>query len=91
MSLVRLRKEIDRLDQRLLKLLNQRMRLVTKIAALKKKLGLPIFDGRREQEVLSRLAKSQEGLLGAESAQRIFREIFRSSRRLQSAHRSRKG
>lgn len=78
-----LRKQIDSLDRELLHLLNQRAGLVLQIGSIKKRLGLPIFDGKREREVLRRLVQSRRGPLPAVSARRIFREILRSSRAIQ--------
>jgi chorismate mutase/prephenate dehydrogenase len=50
-----LRKEIDKTDRAILKLLSKRMKLVRKIGKIKRKYGMRIVDRKREKEILSRL------------------------------------
>lgn len=50
------RKEIDRIDQELAVLFEQRMHAVSAVADYKKQQGLPVFDGTREREVIERNA-----------------------------------
>ncbi|WP_053956571.1 chorismate mutase [Inediibacterium massiliense] len=47
-----LRKEIDRIDEELVKLFEERMNIVLKIAAYKKENHIPIFHVKREEEVI---------------------------------------
>ena len=82
-TLNQLRKQIDRIDLKLLRLLNDRAALAVRIGDLKRKQGLPVFDGRREREVLSRLTRTQRGPLPPVSLLRIFRKILSESRKLQ--------
>ena len=49
------RKEIDLIDQKLLTLLNQRLRIALEIGKIKKEMGKKIYDPEREKEVLERL------------------------------------
>ena len=83
------RREIDRIDLQLMRLLNRRAQLVLRIGDLKRKQGLPIFDGRRELAVLQRAIQSNVGPLSPQSVRGIFREILRRSRRLQRKGRRR--
>ena len=78
------RTEIDILDAELLRLLNERARIVSELGALKVSSGLPVYDGRRERQVLARLCESNQGPLDRESVNAIFRCIIRESRRLES-------
>ncbi len=85
MTLKQLRKQIDRVDLQLLRLLNRRAGFVLRIGELKKREGRPIFDGQREAEVLRRLKKSNKGPLPSGSIQQIFHAILQQSRRLEKS------
>ncbi len=85
MTLSQLRKQIDALDIQLLRLLNRRAQLVLRIGHLKKKRGMPIFNSRREEEVLRRLTQTTAGPLSPAATRKIFREILRRSRKLQTS------
>ena len=92
MTLDQLRRRIDRIDERLLRLLNQRAEYVLQIGRIKKKHRLPVYDGRREEELLRRLLRKNRGPLSSASVRWIFRQILQVSRQLQSpAVLSRKG
>ncbi|HWG49623.1 MAG TPA: chorismate mutase [Candidatus Acidoferrales bacterium] len=78
------RNEIDILDAELLRLLNERARIASELGALKLSSGLPVYDGRRERQVLARLCESNPGPLDHEGVSSIFRSIIRESRRLES-------
>ena len=84
MSLSGLRREIDRIDLRLLRLLNRRADLARRIGRLKKRHGLPVQDRKREQAVLARMLQRNGGPLPQESVRGIFREVLRQNRRLQA-------
>ena len=84
MTLQQLRNRIDRIDRKLLRLLNERAALAMRIGGLKKKKGLPVFDGKREQAVLRRLERASRGPLPGVSIKKIFRDILFQSRKLQS-------
>ena len=83
MTLDSLRRRIDRIDEKLLRLLEQRAETALKIGRIKKQHGLPVYDGKREQEVLRRLTRRNGGPLPAGSVKAIFREILRRNRGLQ--------
>ena len=83
MTLDHLRQQIDRIDLQLLRLLNRRAASALQIGRIKKKQGLPVYDGRREQEVLLRLTRRNAGPLPAASVKAIFKEILRRNRGLQ--------
>ena len=77
------RSQIDILDTELLRLLNERARIASELGALKVSSGLPVYDGRRERQILTRLCDSNPGPLDRESVASIFRCIIRESRRLE--------
>ncbi len=82
-ALSRRRRAIDALDAELLRLLNQRARLASEVGRIKKSCGLPIYDGRRERQVLERVRGKNKGPLETESVLSIFRRIMRESRRVE--------
>ena len=77
------RKEIDSIDEEIVKLINQRARVVKKIGTLKAKAGLPIIDKNREQNVLSRVYVENNGVMKNESIAGIYRKILHESRIIQ--------
>ena len=83
-DLQQLRQDIDDLDNQILRLLNQRMLLVEKIAALKNKTGRDAMDLDREQAIFRRLASQNEGPLAWGAVKKIFGEILAASRDIQS-------
>jgi len=83
MTLQQLRKQIDRLDYRLLRLLNKRATLAVRVGLLKKRQGRRLFDLKREQEILCRVTQANHGPLSPEAVRTIYREILRQIRRLE--------
>lgn len=83
-SLPQLRKQIDRVDQELLRWLNERATLALQVGQLKRKRGLPVFDGRREEAVLRQVARANRGPLSPRAVAQIFQVILRESRRLET-------
>jgi len=76
-----LRKSIDELDLDILKLLSKRKNLVKEVGKLKENLDLPVFDKKREQEILnSILLKAKQLGLDVNFVSNIFSSIFQSSR-----------
>lgn len=57
MPLTKVRQEIDKLDQQLLKLFKKRVKLVERVGIIKKKYGMPIFNKTRELEIDRKLDK----------------------------------
>ncbi|WP_292655397.1 chorismate mutase [Nitratifractor sp.] len=83
MTLESLRKEIDRIDDALLDLYNERLRIVHEVGRLKNSTGAPIYRPEREQEILERLkARNRErgGLLTDEAIEALFLELFAVAR-----------
>ncbi len=80
----RLRQQIDDLDDEILRLLNQRMLLVEKIAELKHRAGKDPLDLTREQSIFRRLARENKGPLAWGAVKKIFGEILTASRDIQS-------
>ncbi len=79
MNLDDLRKRIDALDAELVKLLNERTRVVLDIGKIKESQGGEVYVPAREKEVLDRVAGLNQGPLTPESFQAIYREIMSAS------------
>ena len=77
------RKRIDRLDKRLVRLLNQRARFTDEIGKLKQKRGLNAYSPAREEEVLRNVMKWNDGPLPAEVLRRLYERILDESRTLE--------
>jgi len=82
-SLQRLRTLVDKLDQSLLDLLNQRGKLVQHIGALKQKNGQSIFVPGRERAHLSDLRSKNQGPLPDDAVEGLFSEVMHACRNLQ--------
>ncbi|MCK4752380.1 MAG: prephenate dehydratase [Planctomycetes bacterium] len=79
MSLDELRKRIDEVDGELVKLLNERARVVIEIGNLKNKSGGQIYSPDREKQVLEKIIKSNEGPLPDRCLTAIWRELMSGS------------
>lgn len=79
-SLSQLRKQIDRLDERIVMLLNRRFRLAEQIGGLKLRNGDKVYQHRREREILDRLSTQQDGPLTGPEVRAIYRRILLTSR-----------
>jgi chorismate mutase len=81
-----LRRSIDSVDQQILKLLHDRVRLVMQVGEYKRERGIPVYDPARERALLDRLCKAAEPPLDAETIRRIFERLVDESRRLEQRH-----
>lgn len=81
-ALAKRRREIDRLDADLIRLLNRRAEIACELGVIKVAEGLPAYDARREQQVLARIRAHNHGPLDPESVTRIFRRIILETRRI---------
>lgn len=70
------RKEIDRIDGEVVRLLNERARFAQKIGDIKKEANAPIYVPEREKAVKDKLAALNTGPLPDEAIQSIYREII---------------
>lgn len=77
------RKELDLLDQKLLTLLNRRLRITLEIGKIKKGIGKKIYDPGREKEILDRLEQRNKGPLKEEDLKKLFTAIMKVCRRSQ--------
>jgi chorismate mutase/prephenate dehydratase len=85
MSLSEHRKAIDKLDAQIVRLLNERTKHVLEIGEIKLKAGEEIYAPHREQAVLDRICKLNEGPITNESLRAIYREIMSSALSLEKS------
>lgn len=84
MKLDDLRKQIDEIDWQLLVLFNKRLSIAKKISIIKKEIGFPIVDKKRETEMLDKLIKEGEKLeLSKIFILRLFKLIIEESKKIQ--------
>ena len=82
-ELVRLREAIDRVDEVLVRLLNQRAKYAIEIGELKGVLQLPIYTPERENQVLANAEGWSDGPLSNAAVRRLFERIIDESRRVE--------
>jgi chorismate mutase/prephenate dehydratase len=90
LELKKLREEIDKIDNEILRLLNKRMEIVKKVGELKNSSNAPIYRPEREKEIIERLtalSEKENGILKKEHIEAIFLEIFAISRTLERQER----
>ncbi len=75
-QLAKIRNEIDRLDQKVVKLLNARLKHTQKIGELKRGAKTRIYVAEREAQVLRRVQAANGGPLKPAALQAIYREIM---------------
>jgi chorismate mutase/prephenate dehydratase len=76
MSLDKLRKKIDSLDSKLIKLLNLRAKATKEIGKIKIDTGKSIYNPEREMDVLRKVTSSNNGPLKNRAVEAIYREIM---------------
>jgi chorismate mutase/prephenate dehydratase len=77
MDLQDYRKQIDAIDNDLLRLFKERMDIVRQIALYKKEHGLPVLNAEREREILD--------AIDCPYAQKLYRVLFELSREYQGS------
>ena len=82
-SLERFRSRIDGIDEKLLKLLNERGRIAKEIGRVKAKQGDKVLSASRESDILTRLSSHNKGPMSPEAIGDIFQSIFATCRSLQ--------
>ena len=83
-SLEDLRKDIDRVDEVLVRLLNERARCACEIGRIKKEQKVDIYQPEREKQVLEHVKSvAAEGPLEPEAIARLFERIMDEARRLE--------
>src|SRR5690554_1307828 len=79
MDLDKLRDNIDRVDQQIVELLNERVLLAGEVGKVKAREGADFYVPAREEQVFQRLESNNQGPLGNAALRGIYREIISAS------------
>ncbi len=82
-----LRTAIDAIDDCLLSLINERMKLAARIGSIKQVAGNPVKDREREAHIIKRLQVANSGPIDNDLLSRVFVDIIRASCHLQNTNR----
>ena len=85
MKLEETRKTIDAIDAEILSLLNRRAEVSRQIGVMKMSAGMPILDEGREEDILRRIARENDGAMQDKAVVGIYRTILEESRRIQES------
>ena len=77
------RERIDKVDLRILDLLNERTSIVQEIGRIKSEGHLAIYEPRREDEVFANVTSNNSGPLTDDGLRRIFERIIDEMRKIQ--------
>jgi chorismate mutase len=72
-----LRRQVDRIDLKMLQLLQQRTKLSGRIGRMKRRHGAVIYVPERERELLTRLIHLSKGTPPPRAVAALYREILR--------------
>jgi chorismate mutase len=78
-----LRRQIDTIDEQLVRLLSARAACALEIGREKKQAGLEVYQPARETEVLGHVQRVNTGPLDNEAIKRLFERIIDEARRLE--------
>lgn len=84
------RDQIDELDREIVKLLNERTRVVEKLGHVKEELEMPIYEPKREDQVFENVVSCNHGPLPPDALRRLFERIVDEMRTLQRMNREKK-
>lgn len=82
-ALAEYRDQIDEVDRNLVRLLNERTRIVEQLGRVKSELAMPVYEPKREDQVFANIVDSNEGPLTADALKRLFERIVDEMRTLQ--------
>ena len=79
-ELLALRNKIDEVDKSILSLINQRLALVAEVGEVKSEHGIPIYDPKREADMLAKRKQEAEDLsISPALIEDILRRLMRES------------
>lgn len=81
--LAEFRDAIDKIDLRILALINERTEVVEEIGRIKRSASLPIYEPKREDEVFHNVTVNNRGPLSSEAVHRVFERIIDEMRTVQ--------
>ena len=74
------RNRIDKVDEKILDLLNERAKYVIEIGRIKSQDNLDVFDPEREKNIMSHLCEMNTGPFSDAAIRRIFKCLFTESK-----------
>jgi chorismate mutase len=77
------RNEIDQIDERLVRLLNERSKCAIELGRIKRERGLAIYSPDREKQVIQHVTDINGGPLDAAAVRRLFERIIDESRSIE--------
>ncbi|MDZ7375986.1 MAG: chorismate mutase [candidate division KSB1 bacterium] len=83
MELAQLRVQVDFIDEQLVDLLNRRALLSLEIVKEKQRMGIPIYDAEREEQVLLHVQHLNHGPIDSDQLRLIFKQIIRACRTIE--------
>ncbi len=72
------REEINEIDKNIVDFLNKRAEVVLEIKRLKEKRNVPLYDAKREEELINNIVKYNKGPLYNDNIVQIFESILRN-------------
>jgi chorismate mutase len=77
-KLKKYREDIDKIDRGLVELLNKRAEIVSNIKKLKSIQDMPLYDAKREEDLINNIVKYNKGPLYNDNIIQIFESILRN-------------
>jgi chorismate mutase/prephenate dehydratase len=77
-KLEKYREEINKIDKNLVDFLNKRAEVVMKIKKLKEDRNVPLYDAKREEELINNIVKYNKGPLYNDNVIQIFESILQN-------------
>ncbi len=77
-KLKKYRDDIDKIDRGLVELLNKRAEIVSNIKKLKSIQDMPLYDAKREEDLINNIVKYNKGPLYNDNIIQIFESILRN-------------
>ncbi|NQU79485.1 chorismate mutase [Candidatus Woesearchaeota archaeon] len=82
---MKLREEIDKVDEEIVNFLCKRDRIIRSVAEEKKSKGLPVYDETREAEIFERLSGlAIEKGLDPEFVRQLYKIVLQESKKVQN-------
>ena len=82
-DLIKLRTQIDSIDDEIVRLFEERMKISEEVANFKIETGKPVFDKQREEEKLAKLMSESSTVFNEKGVQELFKQIMSISRKRQ--------
>ena len=82
-DLGRCRERIDEIDFHIVELLNERTVVVEEIGNIKQRLGLEVYEPKREEQIFANIRLHNKGPLPDDALKRVFERIIDEMRTVQ--------